>query len=97
MGMKGNIRFSGTAALLLLLLAIGGLLAVVITDFNPFKSIDDDDIFGDSQYEYYDNPDWKEGPLPDSIGSINKERMRFIQENNKRLRQFYGYDSPEIE
>ena len=45
MGMKGNIRFSGTAALLLLLLVIGGVLAAVITNFNPLKSIDDDDMY----------------------------------------------------
>jgi len=89
---RRHFRFSGTAVLLILFVVIGGLLTAMITDFNPLKLIYGNDA---SQDEYYD--DWNEGPLPDSIGRYNPERIKFIRENDKRLRHFYGYDSPDIE
>ena len=63
----------------------------IVTDFDPLKL-----IYGNaSQDEYY--PEWDEGELPDSIGRYNPERIKFIRENDRRLRHFYGYDSPDIE
>ena len=89
---KLRLRFSGTTMLFILFVVIGGLLLAMASGINPLKY-----IYGDtSQDEFYDS-EWDEGELPDSIGRYNPERMKFIRENDKRLRHFYGYDSPDIE